>query len=106
MDAYGLTEKELLTIPHEHITHSRQAFFPLDEVEELCWRKFEAGICHDPPTLVNLFSIRVFMKVKMSKPNCNTKHKNWSDERGKTAVCMRVLKEQKERKAAMEERGE
>lgn len=80
--AFGLTEQEILTLPHESITQSRKTFFSYRDVRNLAIRKFNAGACrievHFPGQVVSRGRmVRVFRKLKQkTRRRART---NWMD---------------------------
>ena len=81
--AFGLTEQEILTLPHESIMASPKTFFLYKDVKELAIQKFLAGAYKsdvgDPRLASNIMFkyVRTFTKTDY-KPKLRTRL-NWLD---------------------------
>lgn len=80
--AFGLTEKEMLTIPYESIQASRKTFFSYRDVRDLAIRKFNAGACKNevesPGQVVSRSGkARIFSKIDHNLKRRT--RKNWFD---------------------------
>lgn len=93
-NSYGLTEKDMATLPHESIDGSLKTFFKLADVKALSIRKFEAHANNDkiefPGQAIGRL-VRTFLKTDY---NLNRRCRlNWFDNDTSTPGTLKLLEE-------------